>query len=165
MPKLNDTQTILLSSASQREDGSIYPLPRTMSTGPRVTKALAGLIKAGFAEERATRDVTLACRREGDDAIGTFVTAAGLAAIGVGEEITPTDTPASTEATGPRISKRDAVIVLLSREGGATIAELIAATGWLPHTTRAALTGLRKQGHDVVRGKRGEQTCYSLAAA
>ena len=28
-------------------------------------------------------------------------------------------------------------------------AELIAATGWLPHTTRAALTGLRKRGYAV----------------
>ena len=30
-----------------------------------------------------------------------------------------------------------------------TLAELIAATGWLPHTTRAALTGLRKRGYAV----------------
>ncbi|MHA6724281.1 hypothetical protein [Sphingomonas sp. RS2018] len=33
----------------------------------------------------------------------------------------------------------------------------------MPHTTRAALTGLRKKGHAVVRGKRGDQTCYSVA--
>jgi hypothetical protein len=36
------------------------------------------------------------------------------------------------------------VIALLQQEQGATLAELIATTGWLPHTTRAALTGLRK---------------------
>ncbi len=41
------------------------------------------------------------------------------------------------------------VIGLLQREGGATLAELIAATDWLPHTTRAALTGLRKRGYPV----------------
>ncbi len=41
------------------------------------------------------------------------------------------------------------VIVLLERPGGATLAELVAATGWLPHTTRAALTGLRKRGYAV----------------
>ena len=29
------------------------------------------------------------------------------------------------------------------------LAELVAATGWLPHTTRAALTGLRKRGYAV----------------
>jgi hypothetical protein len=44
-------------------------------------------------------------------------------------------------------SKIAAVIGLLVRTDGATLAELIAATGWLPHTTRAALTGLRKRGY------------------
>jgi hypothetical protein len=35
---------------------------------------------------------------------------------------------------------------LLEQEQGATLDELIAATGWLPHTTRAALTGLLRKG-------------------
>ena len=38
------------------------------------------------------------------------------------------------------------VVELLQRDRGATINELIDATGWLPHTTRAALTALRKRG-------------------
>jgi hypothetical protein len=38
------------------------------------------------------------------------------------------------------------VVELLQQDRGASIAELIVATGWLPHTTRAALTGLRKRG-------------------
>ena len=38
------------------------------------------------------------------------------------------------------------VVELLQRDRGTTIDELIDATGWLPHTTRAALTGLRKRG-------------------
>jgi hypothetical protein len=38
------------------------------------------------------------------------------------------------------------VLELLQRDCGATLEELIAATDWLPHTTRAALTGLRKRG-------------------
>jgi DNA-binding IclR family transcriptional regulator len=46
-------------------------------------------------------------------------------------------------------SKIAAVIGLLSRSGGATLADLVAATAWLPHTTRAALTGLRKRGYVV----------------
>ena len=41
------------------------------------------------------------------------------------------------------------VIDLLQSGDGATLAELVAATGWLPHTTRAALTGLRKRGYAV----------------
>src|SRR3984885_15786515 len=46
-------------------------------------------------------------------------------------------------------SKLARIIALLERDHGATIAELIAATGWLAHTTRAALTGLRKRGYAV----------------
>ena len=75
----------------------------------------------------------------------------------------------ATSATNPQApkpetgSKSDAVIALLERESGATLAELIAATGWLPHTTRAALTGLRKKGHGIERSKRGEETCYRIA--
>ena len=41
------------------------------------------------------------------------------------------------------------VIELLQRDHGATVDELIAATGWLAHTIRAALTGLRKRGYAV----------------
>jgi hypothetical protein len=44
-------------------------------------------------------------------------------------------------------SKTDKVIALLQRSDGATLDELVAATGWQPHTTRAALTGLKKKGH------------------
>ena len=47
-------------------------------------------------------------------------------------------------------SKLARVLALLHRDHGATIAELIAATGWLAHTTRASLTGLRKRGYAVV---------------
>jgi Protein of unknown function (DUF3489) len=46
-------------------------------------------------------------------------------------------------------SKLAQVIELLEGDHGATIEELVAATGWLAHTTRAALTGLRKRGYVV----------------
>ena len=71
----------------------------------------------------------------------------------------PTAQRAPAPATG---SKTNAVIALLERGEGATLAELIAATGWLPHTTRAALTGLRKKGHSIERNKRDDVTCYRI---
>ena len=64
-----------------------------------------------------------------------------------------------------RPSKVAAVLDLLRRAEGATLAEMVDATGWLPHTTRAALTGLRKKGHAIAKGKRNDATCYSIAAA
>ena len=76
---------------------------------------------------------------------------------------TPSATkPAPSPAPG---AKTAAVVALLERESGATLAELVAATGWLPHTTRAALTGLRKKGHAIERTKRGDETCYRIVAA
>ena len=57
------------------------------------------------------------------------------------------------------------MLALLRRAEGATLAELVEATGWLPHTTRAALTGLRKKGHGIVREKRDEVTYYRIAEA
>ena len=58
--------------------------------------------------------------------------------------------------------KIDTVVALLKRAEGATLAEMVEATGWLPHTTRAALTGLRKKGRAVDRRKRDDVTCYHL---
>jgi hypothetical protein len=62
-------------------------------------------------------------------------------------------------------SKITSVITLLERTEGATLAEMVEATGWLPHTTRAALTGLKKKGHTVTKDKRDEVTCYRIAKA
>jgi hypothetical protein len=54
---------------------------------------------------------------------------------------------------------------LLNREQGATLGDLTQATGWLPHTTRAALTGLRKKGHAIIKAKREDVTCYRVEAS
>jgi len=62
-------------------------------------------------------------------------------------------------------TKSELVLSLLGRTEGATLAELVEATGWLPHTTRAALTGVRKKGHAVEKLKRGEEACYRIAEA
>ena len=54
----------------------------------------------------------------------------------------------------PRAGSKQALIVeMLSKDEGATLDALITATGWLPHTTRAALTGLRKRGYLVERSR------------
>ncbi|QGN55051.1 DUF3489 domain-containing protein [Novosphingobium sp. Gsoil 351] len=67
------------------------------------------------------------------------------------------------EPRGP--SKIASVIALLERDQGAILAELVEATGWLPHTTRAALTGLKKKGHTIAKDKRGDVTCYHIGKA
>jgi hypothetical protein len=169
MPKLNDTQTILLSTAAQRDDGSLYPLPETLNPGARTIKAIASLVTAQLLEERETRDTNSIARTDGDLSFGLYITTAGLAAIGIEPAEVEADAPevslAPADEPPARTTKSALVLDLLEREGGATLAELMTATGWLPHTTRAALTGLRKKGHAITRGKRGEATCYTLAVA
>ena len=67
----------------------------------------------------------------------------------------------------PRIGTKIAeVITLLEGERGATLAQLTAATGWLPHTTRAALTGLRKRGYQVTldRSDRTHGSTYRIVS-
>src|SRR6266851_2368872 len=68
-------------------------------------------------------------------------------------------------ATPPRSSKKAAIVALLERPNGAAISDLTEATGWQVHSVRAALTGLRKEGKELVRSKdAGGLTHYRLAA-
>jgi DNA-binding MarR family transcriptional regulator len=55
-------------------------------------------------------------------------------------------------AETPRAStKRAKLIGMLERHEGASVAEIGMRLGWLPHTVRAAITGLRKAGREVTR--------------
>ena len=77
------------------------------------------------------------------------------------------DNPPAAPATGrARETKQALVLGLLQRKQGASLAELVAATSWLPHTTRAALTRLRQGGHDLQREKRDTgETAYRIEPA
>jgi hypothetical protein len=84
-----------------------------------------------------------------------------------GEVATSSSTPSSEiEAkTAKPASKSSLVLAMLERPEGATIAHIVDATSWLPHTTRAALTGLKKKGHQVTSEKAdGEERVYRVAA-
>lgn len=60
--------------------------------------------------------------------------------------------PALGPATRPE-SKKARLIGMLRQPGGSTIAAISAALDWQAHTTRAAITGLRKAGHAVETAK------------
>jgi hypothetical protein len=130
-----------------------------------LNKAVAALLAAGLIEERGTTKTDTEHRTDGDLSYALHILPAGLTAIGIEP---PTRAIADHVAANPspasRQTKATAMLALLQLEGGATLAELIAATAWLPHTTRAALTGLRKKGHDVQRSKRDDGTCYGVMA-
>ena len=67
----------------------------------------------------------------------------------------------------PRVgSKLAQVTALLNRPDGANLDEMVSATGWLPHTMRAALTGLRKRGYRIERQRSDEgKSIYRIVLA
>ena len=77
------------------------------------------------------------------------------------------ENPSSSVSVGRTSgTKQNLIIGLLQREQGASVPELAAATGWLPHTTRAALTRLRQSGHELLKEKRDTgETAYRIAPA
>lgn len=50
-------------------------------------------------------------------------------------------------------SKKDQLLALIAKSGGARISVLTERLGWQPHTVRAALSGLRKKGHQILASK------------
>lgn len=173
MAQLTDTQLIILSTAAQREDGGVI-LPERLK-GSAAQKTVARLLALGLIEEIGAHGSLPVWRRDDESAFALRITPAGLAAIGVepeGDETSPEpddgegdqpgggqpalpEPPPLPSRTGhPRAGTKQALVVeRLSADAGASLDELIAATGWLPHTTRAALTGLRRKGYAITRAK------------
>jgi hypothetical protein len=191
--KLNDEQRKALSAAAERADHCIA-IPVNLKVAGK-QKLAAKMIAAGFAKEIKAKADTAVWRHDEDtgQAFALKLTAAGLKAVAdenntkvkteseykspassAVTEVTETvATPAAVDtavsvstAAAPRVgSKLATVLDLLQRKGGATIAELSGATNWLPHTTRAALTGLRKRGYDVGRSKARDQRASAYVIA
>jgi hypothetical protein len=162
MAKLSDIQLVLLTSAASRDDGSLFPPPDTLGDGAsRIRRTITALIKLTLVEERTVSDVRKAWRAQDEQSFGVFISDAGRSAIGV--EVVPVDQP--VQPAVPLSTKIDTVLSMLRRDDGSTLAELVEATGWLPHTTRAALTRLRQKGHKIDKSQRNGATAYVIAAA
>lgn len=104
-----------------------------------------------------------------DRPTGSVLTLDAVALLGL-KVLAPIDEAAATELASARVprpgTKQALVVTMLMRTDGANIAELIAATGWLAHTTRAALSGLRKRGFEIETVREaGVGTRYRLGDA
>jgi hypothetical protein len=171
--KLTDAQLVMISAAAQRKDRCLSA-PATIK-GAALSKVGVKLAKLGLAREIEAKPGAPVWRR--DDAGQGYalkLTAAGLKAVAVDEgpqnAIKPSEAPqpqsnncANPDEGGdparlaaPRDGSKLALVIKhLQRADGATLIDLTQATGWLPHTTRAALTGLRKRGYAVIRERIG----------
>jgi hypothetical protein len=102
-------------------------------------------------------------------AVQRLVPAPAAATVGEpGGEGAPSKTRSTPEATARQGSKTAMVLELLRQPEGATLHELVAATGWQPHSVRGFLSGTlhKKMGHQVVRIKREDGgSAYKLGGA
>ena len=159
---LSDAQKLILSNAATHPNHLVFPLPAGFrARGAVRQKVLQALLKAGLVAERLTTDDTQLWRRDARRRRLTLaMTAAGSIASG-GLAASETDTatvapvvdaagvgvPACSTATPG--GKLGSVLSALATEDGVTLAALVTLTGWLPHTTRAALCRLRQRGYPI----------------
>jgi hypothetical protein len=167
MTKLTETQSLILSRAAVRPGNLALPLPAGLH-GAAASKVVTLMISRGWLREAAAspRRGEPLWRETGDGQGVTLVaTDTGLAAIGVDTAGAP-PTDEGARAVVPRAGTKQAqIIVMLQRPEGATIAEIVEATGWLAHTARGALSGsLRKKlGLTITSGKiDGRGTVYRI---
>ncbi len=177
MPKLTDTQLVILSAAAQREDGAVLPLPKSLRIkGGVVTKTLEGLRKKGlFEEQPAARNSESWRETEDGRRMMLVITDAGLQAVDGGPDGKSDQEPAVKKrqpkkpqpkkrrgraASKPAAAKskgkqsppavrqgtKQALLInLLKRKDGASIDDIVKATGWQAHSVRGAISGALKK--------------------
>ena len=170
MPKLTDTQLVILSAAAGRKTRTVLPLPKSLKINKgAATNVLKALLKKSLVEETpaAPRDESWREDDAGHKMVLT-ITDAGLAALD-GEPGGPAPKrtrkrSVSASNCGTPTGKAGTILALLSRPKGARINELQKATGWQAHSIRAAITGLRKRGITVTRSQDDGVTVYRAEA-
>lgn len=155
---LTDMQLVLLSTAASRPDGNLLPPAESLGRfGDRIRRSVESLIKKAFAIEVPVNDKEQSWREDAEQLFGVGITDMGRNAIRVdepqadaagtvaGEAIIDQPEEVTGSAAPREGSKAAAVVALLQRDQGATLTELVEATGWLPHTTRAGSQACAKR--------------------
>jgi len=156
MTRLADTQSLILSAGAQRPDNIAMPLPKGLH-GAAAKKVVTMMVGRGWLEEvEANLRRGEPLWRETGDGHGTtlVVTDTGLLAIGIEPVVVKTvvaireqaakaaTLKPPTQRTG---TKQAQIIAMLQRPEGATVAEMVTATGWLAHTVRGPISGALKK--------------------
>ena len=144
--KLTDTQRSLLEAAAKHPQKLLTDFPANLKGGALI-KVLTALGNAGL----------IAPHNKTSEGNTQFViSTAGLEAIG----LAPQQPPKQRDGT-----KQANLIELLKRPDGASLAEMVQATGWLQHTVRGAMAGAlkKKLGLNIVSDKTdGQERKYRI---
>lgn len=179
MAKLNDTQLMILSAASQRRDFSVYPLPKSVKNGDG-PKHLKKLLSLQMIEEvEAIGDAPVWRVHEDGYNLTLILADEGFRALGVEREAGKTDkrrqpakktnpAPKTTSGSTRRTdSKQAAMIALLQRAKGTTIDELAQTTGWQKHSVHGVMSGVlrKKLGINITSEAGPHGRTYRIVAA
>jgi ribosomal protein L24 len=145
--QLSDAQAVILSTACAREDGAIFPVTAGLKGGA-VGNVCKSLLKQGLIEEIAATDLNTVWRHDEERGPITLrATPLAYSTLGITDE--QTDTRQAETLTAPvqrrKGTKQETLIEMLRAEGGATIDEIVEATGWQAHTVRGAMSGALKK--------------------
>jgi hypothetical protein len=152
MTKLTETQTIILTAGAHRPGNIALPLPKGLA-GAAAKMAVNRMIDRGWLQEvDANLRKGEPLWRETGDGHGTtlVVTDAGLLAIGIEPVEAQKTTPIHNDAaetlkpkppTQRAGTKQALLIKMLQAPTGATMDEIVAATGWQAHSARGAMSG------------------------
>ena len=154
--------SLVITSAGKQAIGSVGSVP---SEHLPISEKAAGVAIVGRALHASVKSPSSRSPTEKPGLVTTGAIVAPVAtstnakeAVG-GLALPPPDQPRAA-------SKQALLIGMLQSAEGATIDAMMTATGWLPHTTRAALTGLRKRGFVVTRMSReSEASVYAIPVA
>ncbi len=171
--KLTETQTAVLKAATSRPDGNLEPLPANLRGGAR-TKFIDGLLARGLIAESEGRhlltDAGYAAvgkrhpvpkgvqKMDILDAVAKGDITDALAKREVTHDIQKLEAMSRTIRPGTKLA---AIIDAMHHPGGATIAQMMADTGWQAHSVRGAISGMlrKKLGLNValVHNESGER--------
>ncbi len=168
--QLSDAQAVILSTACAREDGAVFPVTASLKGGA-VGNVCKSLLKQGLIEEIGATDLNTVWRHDEERGPITLrATPLAYSTLGITDE--RDDTPPAETPTAPvqrrKGTKQENLIEMLRAEGGATIDEIVAQTGWQSHTVRGAMSGAlkKKLGLEVTSEKvEGRGRVYRLPAA
>jgi hypothetical protein len=181
----SDTQSLILSRAATRPGNVALPLPEGL-VGAAARMVVGKMIARSWLEEvEANLRRAEPIWRETGDGHGTtlIATEAGLEAIGIEPVVASavaglrkskpklelTQTPDETDTAKPVAiragTKQAQIIAMLQRPEGATVAEMVEASGWLAHTVRGCISGAlkKKLGLPITAHKvEGRGTVYRI---